>query len=254
MRFLAVCTNPQHPRFGQQGLTFDERMAFLEENINEFFFRTRIGATSAGGYLELKRVNNEAEHFPHLGSGNFTRGEQTTAGRFLASTEASMDPEAQYADYDLIFEIPTGTWWTETLYQEVDLPNPGETVAVDLPMGTAPVWDSQVAISPTTAGFSLRDSTFLNDMGVGFKMRYNVDRWWIWDTEMAVAADAFDGNEPVWGGDFDRPDTMIDVGRPLGSTLMINPGVPGSSDRLGRVNITLTDPGKVVIAHNPRFF
>ena len=253
IRFLAVCTDPTHPRFRQEGATFDERMAFLEHNITDFMFRTRIGATSTGGYLELKRVNNEYEHFAGLGAGNHTGGEQTTAGRFISSSEAEMDQDARWADYTLLFEVPTGTWWTKQVRRRVDVPSANSTVTVDLPMGTAPVWDSQIAVRQNGDRLEA-GSTFLNDMDVGFRVSYWTSSWWVMDVESRMSGNAGTGTSPNWNRSKDNARLIHEVGRPLGSALVINPGAPGSGERIGRVKVRLTSPGTVWFSYNPRFF
>lgn len=261
MRFLAVATNPAHPRFQQWGRTFDERMAFLEENINEFFFRTMIGQTSGKGYLNLTRRNNQFEHFPAGGiAAPATNGDQHTAGRFLASSAGQMDDDARWADYTLLFEIPQGTWWTDTQYRAASVPA-GASTAIEIPMGTAPVWDAKIAFHTGGAGPGSNEIKFTNDQGVGFSIGRSLTSddsgWWrVVDAGERSYGGHRDNNgaEPNWDVEMDNPTIVHEIGRPQGSALMIHPGVSGTSRRVGRVFVKSTVPLEVRIAYRPRWF
>lgn len=259
MRFLAVCSDPSNARYGRQGEGFDERMAFMEANVNEFFFRSQLGATSNRGYLELKRVNNVFEHFPG-GDWSPTHGEQTTAGRFIASSEPEMDRDARWVDYTLIFHIPEGTWWTDWEYRKISNVRPNQTTNINVPMGTAPIWDARIAIRTVDPDINLQPGTrFLNDLGIGFRVSREIAKgphWRVFGTvERAYGGYSSNtGDNPNWDVDLNNQTILEEVGRPQGSLLMISPGVAGDSRPIGRIRVRPTAAIDVALAVRPRWF
>lgn len=256
MRFLPICTNPQNPAYQQVGRTFDERMAFLEENINEFMFRTMIGQTSSKGYLQIKRRNAQFEHFPHLYEGGVrSNGDQVAVGRILASSDHTLDPDANFADYDFIFELPEGTWYTAPVERRFNDLTANTTHTFALPMGTAPVWDTKIALRPRGGPTVMDGTEFTNDMGLGFRIRQNRrgSEWTIVDT-LTRAAGRHAGGSPDWDIELTNFNEILELGRPQGTSLLVNPGVDGDGRRIGHINVRLNSPGEVAFLHHPRFF
>ncbi|MDS2171606.1 hypothetical protein Q7C18_02740 [Nesterenkonia sp. CL21] len=251
MRFVAVCSDPRDPRYGQMGGSWEERLSFIEANVNEFMFRTQIGNQAGLGQLRLERTFTDFEHFPY-GEADQTMGTQWCTGRFLSSSEAEVDRDARWAEYDLVFENPEGTWLTEQQEVRVDVPANADT-AVDLPMGTAPVWDAMLAVR-SADGRLEAGTSFKNTAGVGFELARWTESWWILDMESRMSSLAGTATGPNWGANLNDAQMISELGRPQGSALLVNPGVSSSGDRIGRITINAPQACQVRIRYNPRFF
>lgn len=250
VRFHPVDTRIESPRYLKRGRDYEERIANLERNINEFMFSTRLGAQSHLGNVELRRLN-PASQDASSDSRRFSHGVMTAVGRVIASTDPDVSPSGTFAEYEFIYENQTGTWFTEWDYRKGGLKQAGFH-GYWVPCGTAPIDDAMIAIYPAVndmpAGVLVR-----NEAGIGFEVKKALtpNRWHIFDTK-AWSVGATPG---IWWST-PKPDktSMTEYGRPTGSALTITPGIKNVDSPRGILTVRLTGPGYIRTATRPRWF
>ena len=239
MRFYAIDSNPNSPMYKTLPTTPGGRVQAIQENMNEFFFRTQLGANGSKGYLELSRrysVNGDPQY-----ANVDVDGEE----------EPEYEPDYRWADYHMIFRNPYGTWTGEEITITRDITR-GNT-EVRLPMGTAQVWDMKIAMRPNDYELP-PGSTFVNDQGVGFRMAYLTRNWWIMDTVTRMAGHASSGTNPNWDITLNNARLIEEMGRPQGTALLLNPGVTGSYEREALIRVNPRVDSRVIFRYRPRYF
>lgn len=261
IRFLPICTDPESPMYQRRGRDPQERAGFLANNIREFMFRTRLGAQLSMGNLRLSRTLSASEHMldPTVDAElspavTPSGGTESCVGYFESDWSQDDHPTYQYSTLTALFRNPTGTWYTDWQYFGYGGLSADTDWTLEVPMGTAPVDDAMVAIQPQNSG-SAPGALVRNDSGLGFQVGTTMpqDTWHFFDTYSwrmgTVPAGGFD-----WG--IEKPDqaAMLEHGRPLGTALLITPGIAGTGDMIGRVHVRLPSYATVHIAIRPKWF
>lgn len=254
MRFHAIDTLERSPTYLKMGRDFDEKLAFLERNINQFMFATRLGAQSHLGNVELRRISHSAGD----ASSDFDRLSNrvlTAVGRVHASTEPQIASNHEYADYEFVYENPTGTWFTSWSYRRIGN-KPAGTHGVWTYSGTAPIDDALIAIKPTggdmPAGVVVR-----NESGIGFEVRKVLarDRWYVFDTfSWSMREGALNADGPWWSGPKTDQTSMVEHGRGTGTALTITPGIADNAYPRGKVTIRIPSSGEIRVATRSKWF
>lgn len=250
VRFKPVDLRDGSPTYGMGSDNVEQRIAFLERNINEFLFSTRLGAQSHLGNVEIRRISPASQ----LASNNdrrFSHGVMTAVGRVIAPVEPEVEETGQFADYEFIYENQTGTWFTEWDYRRIGV-KPAGFHGIWIHCGTAPIDDALIAIRPTSgdmpAGVLVR-----NESGIGFEVKKTLtaNRWHIFDTHAWAT-----GSSPSIWWSTPKPDqtSMTEYGRPVGSALVITPGINNVSTPRGIVTVRLTAPGEIRVAARKKWF
>lgn len=251
VRFKPVDVRVDSATYGMTGRDWDERIAFLEYNINEFMFSTRLGAQSQLGNVELRRLSPRSQRASAYYR-RFSNGVMTATGRVIAPAEPEVEETAAYADYEFIYENQTGTWFTGWDYRKLGLKQEGFH-GIWVPSGTAPIQDAMVGIFPLgrdlPAGVLVR-----NEAGDGFEVKkvLTEGRWHIFDTSDKWAV----GSTPNIWWSTPKPDqvSMAGVGRERGSALTIIPGIRNVDSPRGLLTIRLTGRAYIRTATRPRWF
>jgi hypothetical protein len=250
IRFNAIDTRIGSPTYLRMGRDYDEKIAFLERNINEFMFTTRLGAQGHLGNVEIKRINPTSQS-ASTDSYRMSHGSLSAVGRVIASTEPEVSENQEYADFEFIYENPTGTWYSEWDYRRIGA-KPAGTHGIWVNCGTAPIDDALIAIKPTNgdmpAGVLVR-----NEAGIGFEVKKTLtaNRWHVFDTYSWAT-----GSSPDIWFSTPKPDktSMTEYGRPVGSALVITPGIKNVSTPRGIVTVRLTAPGEIRTAVRSKWF
>lgn len=244
VRFYAVDPDGATPTYGMEGTDVPERVHFLEKAVSEFLFRTQLGKSGSGGDLQLERR--------YTANG----GRMYTTGMVRGSVEPEYGPDYRYADYHFIFTSGIGTWYTlPWQYVSATVPG-GESTEVDVPMGTAAVPDARIAYRGVNGGDVPGGTRFLNEMRIGVMAGPDVsgNTWRVIDVDRRGASAGGSGAQPNWNGAFTNTRFVHEHGRPLGTGLLIQPGVAGDSRRIGTVIVEPTADIELRIAVRPRYF
>lgn len=253
IRFWPICTDPANPMYQREGRDVQERMGFLAQNMRQFIWRVQAGRAMSGGNLKLSRTLSAGEHF--VGNGKSTGGVESCVGAFEADWDQDIPRGARSATLTALFRNLGGTWYTEWQYVRATGLRANRDYRMEVPMGDAPVEDCMVAVNPTGSAGGHR---FTNDVGpepgVGFTTGpLTPNRWSIFD----CAGDKWVmGSAPSrwWSTPKPNRGAMRALGVPMGSALLILPGVADDGRRVGIVNIRLSTPGEVNVALRPKWF
>lgn len=254
VRFHAIDTNESSGTYLKMGRNFDERVAFLERNINEFMFATQLGAQSHLGNVEIRRINprSGSASTDHYRTSNRVL---TAVGRVIASVEPQVSSNGEYADYDFIYENPNGVWFSSWDYRRVSH-KPAGTYGIWVYSGTAPIDDALIAIRPSQtmpAGVLVR-----NEAGIGFRVSRPLaaNRWHVFDTFSwsARLTAGIASEDPWWSGPKEDRTIMTEHGRPTGSALVITPGIADNAHPRGKFSVRLTGPGEIRVATRAKWF
>lgn len=251
IRFLPICTDPSHPMYQREGRDAQERFGFLARNIREFMFRTQTGKQLSGGNLKMTRTLSAGEHF--LTESGRTGGTEYCVGFFESDWDQEVADGAKFATLTALFRNPTGTWYTDWQYVGRTGLAAGRTYQLEVPVGDAPIEDAMVAVRLQPSAHS-GNHRFTNEFGVGFTTAsLQAARWHIFNCAGSEWARGEHENR-VWN--VPKPDrgAMRAHGRPMGSALLIQPGIAGDGRRVGKVNVRLTQGGQVFLAVRPKWF
>lgn len=258
VKIWAICTDPGHPMYQREGRDAEERYGFLAQNMRELIDRTRIGAHLSGGNLRLTRILSAGEHFRDLDISLASNGMESCTGYFEADWDQKVADGARYAVITALFNNPTGTWYTR--YQYAGSGNvavePGTTTRFTIPMGNAPVDDALMALRIIGDAGPLEDRwvRFTNDQGHGFRAINIPDNsWWICHSLKGKAGTT--GNvQRRWDVNFSDASKMLSIKRRLGTSLLINPGIAGAGEQVGRINVRVGKPAFVHFAVRSKWF
>lgn len=250
VRFNAIDTRIASPSYMKWGRDHDEKIAFLERNINEFMFATRLGAQSHLGNVELKRLNPRSQSASTNGY-RTSNGSLSTVGRVIASADPEVADNGEYADYEFVYENPTGTWFGEWEYRRLGV-KPAGTYGIWVNSGTAPMDDALISIKPD--GVTMPPGALVrNEAGIGFRVNKSLESWHvhIFDTYSWSC-----GVTPSGWWNTPKPDqtSMVEHGRPVGSALVLTPGIDGASSPRSRLTVRIPTPGEIKIATRSRWF
>ncbi|WP_147107118.1 hypothetical protein [Nesterenkonia populi] len=248
IRVYPICTDPQSPMYQRQGRDPQERARFLRENITEFHRRVQLGRQMVDGNLRLDRTIGGTE--------------QVSAAVYFESDWDQEDgPEFLWSTLTVPARNPTGTWFGawETVDAGEITPDDG-SVGLAVPAGDAPIEDARIAIRPIGNQPSDGENWFrlTNYGGTGFtaSMLEPYARWWIVRAgeSRAGVAPSGDNADRDWAMDTPREDVIYSYGRRQGTSLLITPGIPGDGRAVGRVNIRVGAPARVMVAVRPKYF
>lgn len=250
VRFHAIDTRVGSPTYLKMGRDFAERTANLERNINEFMFATRLGAQSHLGNVELKRTNTGTVKSTS-GTGQYSNRTLSTVGRVISSVDPDVAENREYADYEFIYENPTGTWFGPWEYRRLGV-KPAGTHGIWVNSGTAPMDDSLISIKPT-GGSMPAGALVRNEAGIGFRVNKSLNSplVHIFDTYSWSA-----GVTPSGWWNTPKPDktSMVEHGRPVGSALVLTPGIDGDSRPRSKLTIRIPSEGWIRVATRTRWF
>ncbi|PRZ15140.1 hypothetical protein BCL67_10961 [Nesterenkonia sandarakina] len=259
IRFEPICTDPAHPMYQREGRDAEERYGFLAQNMREFMWRTRVGTHMSGGNLRMTRTLTAGEHFRDRRLALGSNGMESCVGYFESDWDVEVADAAKFATVTALFRNPTGTWYSRIQYAgsgNVTALEPGRTYGFDIPMGDAPVEDALIGlrIIGDAGPMSDRWARFTNDMGAGFRaINIPDNRWWIFHSLQARAGST-GSVQRRWDVDFSDDSKMVSVGRRLGTSLLITPGIAGVGSQVGRINVRVGKPAYVHFAVRSKWF
>lgn len=246
-----ICTDPANEMYQREGRDAQERLGFLAQNLRELKWRTRLGAQLSGGNLKMTRTLTTGEHY--LTGDGMTGGTEACSVSVQADWDEEIAEGAKYAIVTALYRNGAGTWYTPWQYVGRTGLVAGRTYQLEVPVGDAPIDDAMVAVRLQPTAYS-GNHRFTNEFGVGFSTAsLQAARWHIFNCAGSEWARGEHENR-VWN--VSKPDrgAMRAHGRPMGSALLIQPGIAGDGRRVGKVNVRLTQGGQVFLAVRPKWF
>lgn len=197
-----------------------DRMAAIHQNIDTFFYATALARQGYAGLVEISKEVMPGEV-------------RVASARMIASAEPEFDVGSDHATMTLIFETPSGVWLDKeyTVYETTTLGG-ASWHKVDIPSGTAPQTENQIAFRGPYRSNTPPYASFANELGIGFDLGFtgadvdlNSDDWVIIDT--TSWSNGYRRNASTLPGSAwtaSKPHSQIQpLGRPLGNALTLLP-------------------------------
>lgn len=218
----------------------DARIKAIKDNINLLFYSISLARQAYWGLVEIRRYSSGSDWVK-------------ANGRMISSAEPRFDPANDYAELDLLFDIPSGVWMAPAMDVTEARVNAG-TTRIKVPAGTAPSVENMVCLKPTDSAHESKYGTRIVVKGGqhgGFKIGLQgksftlpANQWTMVNTlywKMGTTATKYD-----WGCSKPYKGLIEPSARPMGSALTI---VPSAERNWAYVYITHhhTKPVDVII-------
>lgn len=209
------------------------RTKAIKDNINLLFYSIALARQAYWGLVEIRRYSSGSDWVK-------------ANGRLISSVEPRFNPANDYAELDLVFEIPSGVWMAPSMDVTEARVKAG-TTRIKVPAGTAPSVENMVCIKPTVGAHESKYGKRVLVTGGqhgGFKLGLQgksftlpASKWTMVNTlywKVGSTATKYD-----WGCAKPYKGVLEPSARPMGSALTI---VPSAEKDWAYVYITHHDP------------